>query len=455
MTAEAAYAFRHAILRDAAVQLQLPHDRARLHGFAADLMEEMLGEELGAWATDIAGHLRQARALVPGSRPGPRETALLRRGAEYAEAHWQNEAAEAGWLAVAEADPDARPHALQKAGMLACESGHVPRAEAQFREAVECAVHPQDIAAAVAGLANVHREMGRMREAEEGFRRAAEIDRANGRRASLGGILGNLATLLFQTGRSAEAWKVFEEALELLRDGPDRRRYAIVLGNYAQARQIHDRNDADAGRLLDEALAIHRETGNRLMEGLVLSRFAADLAERGRPEEALRLADEALRVLREAGHRPGVAVVVGNSAAALAALGRTEEAERAFREGIAVTQSLGSRRNEGVFRGNYANFLMDRGRTGEADEMYASAQAIHAEVGNPVAAAVHRGNQASRLMRRGQRERALAAWDDVQAFLSARRGSDHAVDLEREWRAACSSAGGPDAAGPPPSGSGG
>ncbi|MCE9581392.1 MAG: hypothetical protein K8T20_02630, partial [Planctomycetes bacterium] len=43
MNAEGAYLFRHALLRDAAYQLQLPGDRALLHGLAFSVMETIFG----------------------------------------------------------------------------------------------------------------------------------------------------------------------------------------------------------------------------------------------------------------------------------------------------------------------------------------------------------------------------------------------------------------------------
>jgi len=43
VSSEAAYLFRHALLRDAAHQLQLPDDRARLHALAFALIEDLAG----------------------------------------------------------------------------------------------------------------------------------------------------------------------------------------------------------------------------------------------------------------------------------------------------------------------------------------------------------------------------------------------------------------------------
>jgi hypothetical protein len=43
MSAESTYFFRHALLRDAAYQLQLPGDRASLHALALEAMEGLSG----------------------------------------------------------------------------------------------------------------------------------------------------------------------------------------------------------------------------------------------------------------------------------------------------------------------------------------------------------------------------------------------------------------------------
>jgi hypothetical protein len=42
-SAESAYLFRHALLRDGSYQLQLPGERARLHAFAFEVIEASLG----------------------------------------------------------------------------------------------------------------------------------------------------------------------------------------------------------------------------------------------------------------------------------------------------------------------------------------------------------------------------------------------------------------------------
>lgn len=63
MHAEDAYLFRHALLRDAAYQLQLPGERARLHALAVDVLEDLAGgrDDLAdLWAEDCFAHCTAA-----------------------------------------------------------------------------------------------------------------------------------------------------------------------------------------------------------------------------------------------------------------------------------------------------------------------------------------------------------------------------------------------------------
>ncbi len=58
MNAERVYLFRHAVLRDAAYQLQLPGDRMRLHALALGAIEELLGttEHCVMWLEHLLLH---------------------------------------------------------------------------------------------------------------------------------------------------------------------------------------------------------------------------------------------------------------------------------------------------------------------------------------------------------------------------------------------------------------
>jgi hypothetical protein len=121
LKAETTYLFRHALLRDAAYQLQLPGDRAKLHEVAFFLLEEMFGgrapdlpaldsgtEGSHAHPTDevcleLAEQARQALAApdVPQPELQGAHRRYLRRAAELAALAYDSEKAAALWLQLA------------------------------------------------------------------------------------------------------------------------------------------------------------------------------------------------------------------------------------------------------------------------------------------------------------------------------------------------------------------
>ncbi|KAF0239813.1 MAG: hypothetical protein FD180_5167, partial [Planctomycetota bacterium] len=106
---EVAYLFRHALLRDAAYQLQLPGDRARLHGLAFEVIEALAGgrppgpapldepdpppflpHATDPVAFELARHARAADF--------PAVSLYLRRAAEVAARQFRPEAAQDAWM---------------------------------------------------------------------------------------------------------------------------------------------------------------------------------------------------------------------------------------------------------------------------------------------------------------------------------------------------------------------
>ena len=85
VSAEQAYLFRHAVVRDAAYDLQLPSERAQLHGLALDVLESLPGVNQPSAGLELAHHARWARE---GARDAERyaeaERRHLRAGGDFA-----------------------------------------------------------------------------------------------------------------------------------------------------------------------------------------------------------------------------------------------------------------------------------------------------------------------------------------------------------------------------------
>jgi len=156
MNAELAYLFRHALLRDAAYQLQLPGGRTRLHGLAFEAIEAMAGgrpaelSPLGeaapapfrehatdAFAEDLARHAHIAQAWVA---KWPNAAKLyLRRAAELAQIGYQSALAVRCWRELAELSTGKeRGEALLCAGIIALRSGKNDVAETLLVRSANC-----------------------------------------------------------------------------------------------------------------------------------------------------------------------------------------------------------------------------------------------------------------------------------------------------------------------------
>ena len=95
MNAEEAYLFRHALVRQAAYQLQTPLQRAQVHRLALEILEQMPGLNRRAMANELAEHAEAALADLPETEREPLQTRLLHHlevWADYARFSFQYEA---------------------------------------------------------------------------------------------------------------------------------------------------------------------------------------------------------------------------------------------------------------------------------------------------------------------------------------------------------------------------
>ncbi len=362
MNAETAYHFRHALLRDAAYQLQLPGERARLHSLAFEVIEALAGgpppppdpkggfglrpHAADAYAEDLAEH---ARLALDGGGPDAARLSdarrhYLRRAAGQARNDFRNEAAEQLWAQYAEMVGGAhKVESLRHAAHAAITIGKPLVAESRFEQALTVA-----------------------REAADPKLEAR--------------VLGDLAGLFNATGRAAQAEQACERSLALHRELGNRPMVGISLGNIGLLYHDSGRHEL-AEKTLEEALAIHREVKSRRDEGVALGNLANVYRDSGRPAEAERAYLQALAIHREVGNRHSEGLSLGNLALLYGATGSHDLAERTFKEALDLLRAVGDRRAEGARTCDYALFLLARGRIDEARASWRSGEAMLRKIG--------------------------------------------------------------------------
>lgn len=384
LTAEQAYLFRHALLREAAYELQPPGERARLHALAFEAAERAHGGEApdpgepvpGSTAIkphptdpiafELAVHLRHA----DDDALRKRQRIYLHRAAQHAERTHQNPLAVAAWSELAELlDGVSRAEALRRAGVTAHNSGNAMLAADFFSRAQKgftAARHNKGEGVALIGLSYSLFELSRHGEAEQALQRAIELNRAADDRKSEGIALGALAGILLQTGRREQGVRVFEEALAIHRATGNRRDEGIVLGNLGVA-YFQTGQQARCLDAFEQSLAAHRATGQRLSEGITLANLAYICHMEPRPELAGRLLHEALAIMRETGAKRWEGIVYGYLGTLHARSGRHADAEREFNRALVVHREVRNRRFEGANLCDLGLTQLALGRSSAAD----------------------------------------------------------------------------------------
>jgi tetratricopeptide (TPR) repeat protein len=390
VNAEAMYAFRHSLLRDAAYQLQPPGERARRHRLVFEVIEALCGgrppdppplsevrngkaapHPADEFAEGLAAHARLSGSAPDGAfDPRAARIRYDRRAAEHAARQDRFDPACEAWLRYAEDSSGAEPgEAGLQAAFASRMGGRSRRAEEHDRRAVaSLRAHGcrEAIGSALSGLGVCLMSIGSVPEAEKRLEEALAVWRSIGDTSRERLDLGNLTLVYLQSGRMAEAETGFHRCLERDREAGDVNRTAQSLANMRLA--AGDLKGAEAGYL--RALEIFRDTGDRRSEGRALGNLHQVLAQTGRIEEAERSGREALAIHREVHNRVSEGILLGNFADLYSRSGRAELAETTFGEALAVVRQTGDRRVEGSTLCSLACHLISTGRAGEARQAW-------------------------------------------------------------------------------------
>ncbi len=223
------------------------------------------------------------------------------------------------------------------------------------------------------------------------------------------------------SGKMEQARGHFEEALAIHREVGDRRNEGKVLGNLGLL-SLDQGRMAEACEHLEAALAIQREVGNRRVEGIVLDSLGTLHRRLGRMEEARAHFEAALAIHREVGNRRFEGNALNNLGALHGDLGRMEEARVHFEAAVVIHREVGDRRVEGIGLGNLGVFNLEQGRLEEAREHFEAALVIHREVGNRRAEGLVLGNLGAFHHDQGRLEEARSHY---QAALAVHREVGH------------------------------
>ena len=428
MHAEDAYLFRHALLRDAAYQMQIPRDRAALHKLAILCIEAVHGgpaplpdmsdieafdiplHPLDPVAAELVQHAELAQTMECADGFDTQSAAnkalslYLQRAACHCDRMHRSSEGATLWRRAGELSAgEIRLACLLRSATSAHRDGNPRLAEALLLEVVEGGRGGSEgrlVEIAQTKLASVLRELGSYTESEEFGLSALKSARARSDFTQEAIALGNLGTIYRETGRVEEAEDCYKQSLKLFRTASATRYEAVALASLAALYQVT------------------RRAGS-----------------------ALSMYSEALRLSQDAGDLRFKGMTIGNMGIVFQGTKRFEEAERCYEQALAIHREVGNRRSEGIVLGNYAGMIRETGDPKRAAEVYESALSIHRELENRAFEGGHLGYYAICLIELGRHEEAKAAWQTARQLL-AQHGDT--VQINRGWarvREACINAG--------------
>ncbi len=325
--AELRYLFKHALLRDAAYEMQLAARRRELHRAAGEALEVLYAARLEARYGELAYHFEKAGEL-------PRAIFYLVRAGAAAQADYQNEAAlelkSRAVALLAEAMADAQRRTLENLlGASIVETslrlrldmieinlrtGKTAPAERMARELVEDAQAKEFEALRTLAkkyLGQLEEGRGQYDAALEVFHEALNIYRALGDTTGESDLLNEIGFVHFRLGEYTRALEFYNQAIGLARKngqaegvGKNLGHIAMILGNTGQY--------ADAEQHYQDAAAIYQQLNNPERIAALTGNRGVNFFRSGDYKKAREMYEEALALDIKLGRASGIGINLGN-----------------------------------------------------------------------------------------------------------------------------------------------
>ena len=187
-------------------------------------------------------------------------------------------------------------------------------------------------------------------------------------------------TLTWRLGDITAARSLLEQALALSRELGDRTREGRVLSNLGGV-AIHQADDEAAQAFLEQAVAIHKATGNRAMEARVLNNVAALAISRGRFAESEAPLERALELSRELHNPMEEATAMSHLGVLAKRRGEFARARELHERALATAREFGVREFELEEMRHLGDIALAQGEVTAARAHFRNALAASKEIG--------------------------------------------------------------------------
>ncbi len=394
MHAEAAYVFKHQLVRDAAYQLMLPGLRAELHAQAVDAYKNT-ASNVDAFAHEIVEHCRLLRSDLP-ERHLDIERRMLEVAAEADEQNYRYEAACDLWQRLSKCcDNDEHPRVLARFGRALTQSAQYDKALHVLEQAIENAQQYDDQKSRAAALMSKAVVLGRTYDRPE-----VQQQTISEALEATEGI--DAPTLRVRALRNAYFFGVFDR--------------------YSKTEMVH------------QVKQVARETRRPQHIGDWLMLDARVKLSSNKPRAAVQRARRAMTQFKKSGNKRDMMIVAFTIGLGLAAMGDEDGALAAYFDARDYAHEVGWRDQKATALFNIGRTFLDRNELDDANLYLEQAQRLSELVGDTymvVFAAIQFGRLE---LQRQQFNLAIERLTDV--LVDAENvGSEKLVLMARLWTA--------------------
>ena len=210
-----------------------------------------------------------------------------------------------------------------------------------------------------------------------------------------------LAHICYGQRRFLVAARILESAIKIMKEIGNREMEAKgyhMLGLVFQSLCEYQRANENYAK----ALAINMEIGDRAQVATIYGNIGTVLQSLGECHGAKEYQEKALAIDMEIGDRAGVAADYGNLGTVLQSLGEYHKAKEYLDKALAINMEIGNRAEVAVNYGNLGFVLKSNGEYHKAKEYYEKALAINMKIGDRAGVAENHRNLATVLQSLGE-----------------------------------------------------
>lgn len=376
---ELLYLFRHALLRNAAYEMQLVTRRRALHALALHIIETVYALSLPQHYAKLVFHAEFA------GDPAMRKKYLV-LAADQAAAEYKNAAALMYYrqlLTLLTADREVIETRLKLGGVLEF-MGDWQEAEDEYSSALALAGQTGDRAAVARSqeaLGNLFQKQGDFVAALEWLEQALTGFRLLGDRRSEAETLGALGSVNGRKGEFDVSLRCLEECILISRELDDRKGVANVLHNMGNVAWSRGEYPA-AKSLYGESLSLRQELGEKWAVATSLNNLGSLALNQGDYETAKTLYEESLSIRQEQGDLPGVASVRDNLGIVSWNRGDFSSAQKLHEDALVYRREIGDRPGMATTLCNLGNVFWQQGDNAAARTCFEESLSLRREMGN-------------------------------------------------------------------------